>query len=140
MGKLSYILTFIIVVDLLLHFSGLLATAGTPTSYALSNLGLTQPENIGTSSFWTTIGILGTLSVAGVVAGIKFGTDYQTIIYFGVGALLIPFFLGMIGDFWIVTGLAADVSPALGMVTTIIFGTMIFSAAFTILEWARLKD
>ena len=131
MAKLNTYLIALIVWVLLFHFAGLIAY--TPTSYILNNLGVTNPENFGSTQFWATLISILTLSVAGVSIGLIYGRTSEivllttTIAFAGLFTLLLWDFISL---FVVLAGTNSYIAIMLISPMMVLFG-------ITIYEWIR---
>ena len=147
MSRAMIMSIFLIVTVLLFHFSGLLydVSSGDCTTTStkslngviLKELGLTCPQNFGTTAFW--LKIIGLVSITGV--GVFIGTlvtrSLQTTLFFTVGIGIISVFIAMTWDLILII---MELSKISGMLSALIGAPLIFSWALIIYDFARDRD
>jgi len=135
MGQSRMITSAILVsvVVLLFHFAGMLEDSPSGTGYVLNNLGLTNPQNFGGTTFWTTVVGIGAISLAGIAIGGYVTRSLEGSIFFGVGILLIPVFIGMGWDLILI---ANEIRQINNMLAVMIISPLFFAYGLTIYDWA----
>jgi len=137
MARTITMMLIVSVVVLLFHFSGLLSGNPSLNGYLLSNLGLTTPENIGTTSFWVTLLTISTISIAGAVISGLITRSLEFSLFVGVGVVIVPIFLGMIQDLILIYLKISETSP---MLAVMIVSPLMVTWGLTIYDWVRGRD
>jgi len=126
----SYLLTLIVLI-LLFHFAGYLNETG--TSYLLDNLGITNPQNIGTTTWWATMTAITTLTIVGVTIGLYYGKGAAIVLLPSV--LAIASLLFLIG--WDLIALFNILLQTNTTFATLIISPLIVIYVMTVVEWIR---
>lgn len=133
MSKLINLIIFTSVLVLLLHFAGVL-TDEEGTGYLLKHLGITDPSNIGSKTFWTTLAGLGAIAATGVTIGTLRGTSGMEIMMLTVGVVMIPIFFLIAWDLVALFNIFAEISRAFAV---LIFSPLLILYALSVYEWLR---
>lgn len=128
---------FLIVAVLAFHFGGLLGDRASLTGYTLDNLGLTNPENFGSTSFYVTIGLIAALSVGGGIIGSLFRISPESILMITIGVPLTTILIAMGWDIILIFNELQKTNTAFA---TIVCSPLIFSWFFTIYDYFRGRD
>lgn len=137
MSRLTNALLFLVVTIILFHLTGVLEDAPSGTGYVLNNLGITNPENIGTTQFWQAIVAVGAITAAGIIVGSRVAGSFQAAFFTGAIAPMIAISILIIQDFFIVGGLLYDINKGLAV---LVMGPLIFYIGFSVIDWARGRD
>ena len=135
MGKLHTMALIVICVVLLFHFAGLIT--GGVTGYVLDNLGLTNPQNFGSSNFYRIIIAMSALSAVGVVIGSLLRWSVESILLTAVTLPIASAFILMGWDIIIIFNLLAGINR---MFAVMICGPLLFSWFYVCFEFVRSRD
>ena len=139
MAKLSVYLIVLIGTVMLFHFAGLIS--GTGNSYILDHMGVTNPETIQSSDYWTTIFRIASLAVAGIVIGALITKTSDTallIIKVAVSGLFFLIGWDLYAIFNKLNEYLANFFGAAGAAqafSVLIFSPLIILFVFTLLNW-----
>ena len=139
---------FLIIMILLFHIGGFFSnpnavdceddnSINSLSAYTLKNLGLTCPENIGSTKFYTTILLLTTLSVSGIVIGSFVNWTPESSFKVTAGIPLGIILFAMLWDIIKIFDILADINGAFAMM---IISPMMFAWLFTIYEFYIGRD
>lgn len=132
MAKMHMYLLGMIIWILLFHFAGLIDQ--TPTSYILSNLGVTNPENFGSTQFWATLVSVLALSVAGVTIGLIYGGRTSSIVLLTTTLAFGGIFTLILWDFIVLFNVLIRTNHYLAV---LLISPLMVIFGLTIYEWIR---
>lgn len=131
MAKIHIYLLALVVWILFFHFAGLIE--GTGTSYVLNNLGVTNPENFGTTQFYAIISGISILALAGISIGLVFGRNSEIILLTTTISLALLFLL-ILWDFIALFNVLRLTNHFLAIM---IISPLMIIFILTIYEWVR---
>ena len=137
MGRQTTAGLIVIVVVLLFHFSGLLEEQPSGTGYVLNNLGLTNPANFGSTTFWGIIVGIGALGLVGIIIGATFLRSLEAALFLGIGISLIPVFIGIGWDLILIFNILRQTN---NMFAVIVISPLLYAYGLTIYDWVRGRD
>jgi len=132
-SKVITLIVFLTVTVLLFVFSGTLEGG----SYLLESIGIDDPANIANTSFWGLLATMGALSVVGAIVGAIVTRSLQGILFFSVGAGMIPILRAMFMDLILVFNQLRNVNDALAI---ILIAPILVVIVFIIYDWIRGRD
>lgn len=129
MGKMTKYLLFLTVVILLFHFSGAI-TSTTPTGYLMDSVGITNPESIGTSTFYGIIIAIFVAALAGVYALIVYKVN-PIYIY------SVPLVMALIAILWDLVTIYSIISRTSYALATLIISPLMVVYLLAVFDWWR---
>jgi len=136
MGKMINFVAFLIVINLLFHFAGLIPEH-TATGYLLKTLGITDPENFDSTRLWIILAGLTGVIAAGITAGLIRGISPLDIVSMEAAVLLVPVLIAIGWDMILLFLMFKEISVALA---TVIFSPLLVIYALTVFDWVRGRD
>lgn len=133
MSKIITLTIFLTVTTLLFVFSGTLEGG----SYLLEAIGIDDPSNIANTSFWGLIASMGALSIVGAVVGALVTRSLNGILFFSVGAGMIPILRAIFLDLISVFNQMKAINEPLAI---ILISPIMVVLVFIIYDWVRGRD
>lgn len=130
MGKLNMYIMAMVVWVLLFNFAGLL---GGGSTYLLNNIGILNPENLGSTQFYITMVAIFAVTIAGVAIGSAVFRDASIILLIknvAIGELLIVLL-------WDLLALYRVVTLTNRYIALLIFVPLMLVYLLTLAEWVR---
>ena len=130
MGKLNMYLMAMCVWILLFNFAGLLDGGST---YLLNNIGILNPENLGSTQFYTTLVAIFAVTIAGVAIGSTVFRDASIILLIknvAIGELLVVLLWDLLALFRVMT-------ITNRYIALLIFVPLMLVYLLTLAEWVR---
>ena len=137
MGRMLTAILFVFAAVLLFHYSGVLNESPSVTSYALRTLGITEPQNFGSTSFFLTLFGITAISVSGIIIGSLIRLDPNTLITISIGVPLSIFLFSIGWDLILIFNELAKASVPFAVIVT---SPLLFGYFFTIFDWIRGRD